>query len=343
MTATQSGNRLLRGVRNRRPQRRCPGASVFTTRRSLSPVPDSLTPILYRVPTRPVTKRYVMIEETETDGDVVWGGPFAVGDERQRLAFDTVERLMDEAGIPYGQVQRTRGMRPLRPRPRPGRSPLGRRRTQARATERAGTTGGRSSRATRCRPGPSGEAGGHGVKILVHRPGRVEVPLDALLAAGLPRCVPGASRPLDPRQPVPYQWEQDRTRAWSIVFQAQGLSHRLLRRQRLHRHRPLRPPGPRGPPHRLRRPAGARASPASRGASSTSRASPTGPTPGSGTSSSPAGPGPTPAGTPPPATSTCRTSSPAPPVRRRSASASWDTRTTPTRSPPRSTASPSGR
>ncbi len=78
-----------------------------------SPVPHSLTPILYRVPTRRITKPYVVIEETETDGDVVWGGPFQVGDERQRLVFDAMERLMDEAGIPYGAVQRTRGMRPL--------------------------------------------------------------------------------------------------------------------------------------------------------------------------------------------------------------------------------------
>ena len=48
----------------------------------VSPVPDSLRPILYRVDTRPITQPYLMIEETELDGDRFMKGPFPVGDAR---------------------------------------------------------------------------------------------------------------------------------------------------------------------------------------------------------------------------------------------------------------------
>ena len=148
-------------------------------------MPDSLTPILYRVPTRPVTKRFVLIEETETDGDVVWKGPFAVGDERLRQAFDTVEGLMAEAGIPRGPIQRVRGMRPLSF----AAEATGHHATAAR--DRAGAV---EPGASRFRPssGPRRRAA-DGVKILVHQAGRVEVhSRRPRPPPGCGRCAPGA-------------------------------------------------------------------------------------------------------------------------------------------------------
>ncbi len=191
-----------------------------------SPVPDSLTPILYRVSTRPVTKRFVMIKETETDGGVLWKGPFQVGDRRMRRSFEDVERLMARAGIPHDRVQRTRGMRPLNiAADQAGRRVLTSHRRRPSVPSRA-RDGNASSR-------PRGGRGGggarpyatSGVKIEVHAAGRVEVPVTDLEAAGLVGLRPGIPVYLTSRGArVPFQWVAAPDRSWSLAFQAEGLS-----------------------------------------------------------------------------------------------------------------------
>ena len=176
----------------------------------LSPVPDSITPILYRVPTRPVKKRFLMIEEKETDGDVAWKGPIAVGDDRLRRAFDAAERLMDEMGIPRAAVQRARGM---------GRG----------ASER-GPVPGRTRAATRSLFASAPDVArlrraSSAVKIEVSGPGRVAVPAADLGAAGLPRPGPGAVFHLTRLGlSVPYEWVAGPSGTWLLSFDAPGLS-----------------------------------------------------------------------------------------------------------------------
>ena len=62
-----------------------------------------------------------MIEEREADGDVVWTGPFAVGDARLRRSLERVERRLDEAGVPQGPARWLKGP-PRGRRPGPGPS-----------------------------------------------------------------------------------------------------------------------------------------------------------------------------------------------------------------------------
>ncbi len=177
-----------------------------------SPVPDSLTPILYTVDTRPVMKRFVMIQETETDGDVLWKGPFEVGDRRLRRAVDRVERLMDRAGVPYDRIRKMRGMKPL-----------------GLAADEADGLRGRGrrpahSRHSRPRPGPR-RGVSSGVKIVVHEPGRVEVAAADLESAGLPKLRPGRQVYLTHLgHRVPYRWVPGPNRTWSMAFEAEGLS-----------------------------------------------------------------------------------------------------------------------
>ena len=84
----------------------------------VSPMPDSLRPILYRVETRPVTQPYVMIEETELDGDHFMKGPFPVGDARLAQALLQIEARLDGMGVAPGPVRLMRlgvsGPRPAR-------------------------------------------------------------------------------------------------------------------------------------------------------------------------------------------------------------------------------------
>ena len=224
---------------------------------------------------------------------------------------------MAEAGIARDPIQQVRGMRPLSLAAEPDGS-------RATALREPGPQRARGPFAPGGRSLRRRAAGG--VKIHVHGPGRVRVPLDALRAAGLRMRPEGRLVLSNLGHPVPYQWEQDDT--WSLVFQAAGALHRLLRVQRLHRHRRLRPPRRRGPLHRLRPTPRRPASPASRRAASTSRASPTGADPWQWDFLFSGWPWPDPGGTPPPGTSTCPASLPVPPGRRRFASVSWGTPTT---------------
>ena len=121
-----------------------------------SPLPDSLRPIIYTVATRAVTKPYLMIEETEVDGDRYLKGPFVVGDPRLVSALESIETRMDRLGVPAGDVRLVR----------------------LRATD---------LHPVATRPvvlGVRGRAARQAVKIAVDRPGIVHVTAAELLAAG---------------------------------------------------------------------------------------------------------------------------------------------------------------
>ncbi len=182
----------------------------------VSPVPDAITPILYTVLTRPVEKRFLMIEEKETDGDTVWTGPFVVGAPRLRRSLDAIERRLDESGVPQGAVRRARGVGLAR----------------AVRAARAERTGGRSAiagrslaPATSADPAARLRRAAHGLKVEVTRPGRVEIGTPALEAAGLIRPGPGALLYVSRLGiPVPHAWSPGPSGSWLLSFEARGLS-----------------------------------------------------------------------------------------------------------------------
>jgi hypothetical protein len=169
----------------------------------VSPVPDSITPILYTVPTRPVEKPFVMIEETEEDGDAVWTGPFTVGDARLGRSLARIERRLDAAGVPAGPARWLKGYRGTADAP-------------ARAASAAVLPAADlPARDGRTRPG---------VKIEVSGAGRVRIPAADLAAFGMPQ-----SRPMVPLHltnlghPVAFAWERGPDGSPAVAFEAQPL------------------------------------------------------------------------------------------------------------------------
>lgn len=187
------------------------GRKPLHSDRILSPVPDSLNPILYTVATRPITKKFIMIKEFETDGDVLWKGPFKVGDPRLSQAFDVIEGMMDRAGIPRAPVRWNRDMRPLelfqdsegahaRRLQKEMQKRLRKLRKRARLTA-------------------------SGVKIEVREGGPVEIPTAELEAAGLPRLRAGQRVYLTHRGlPARFHWKRGAGSSWSLAFDAVPLS-----------------------------------------------------------------------------------------------------------------------
>ena len=183
----------------------------------VSPVPDSITPILYTVATRPVERTFLMIEERETDGDVVWTGPFAVGDARLRRSLERIERRLDESGVPQGPARWLKGYR--RAAADPARAlPTGSTRGPARRADLAGGAAGDAaappSRDGRTRPG---------VRIEVAQGGVVRIAAADLAAFGL------SSGPLLPLRlthlgrPVDFGWERGPDGSLVLSFLAQTL------------------------------------------------------------------------------------------------------------------------
>lgn len=74
----------------------------------ISPAPDSLLPIIYRVQTGPVNGPYLLIEETETTGNVLVYGPYSIVNTRLRRGLERVEAQMDRFGVPAGSVRVSR-------------------------------------------------------------------------------------------------------------------------------------------------------------------------------------------------------------------------------------------
>ena len=130
-----------------------------------APVRDSLTPILYRVETGAITTPYIMIEEIDARSRSHFMGPFAVGDQRLKEAFDRIEARLAGVGTStrgHARIVPPKSFR-LLAKGRPAAS-LGR---------------GASQRSP------------YGIKIEVSRAGLVLVPLADLYAQGMPAGLDG--------------------------------------------------------------------------------------------------------------------------------------------------------
>jgi hypothetical protein len=144
-----------------------------------APMPDSITPIFYRVATAPVTTPRLLIEEVHRSGRRRMMGPFDVDDAALRTAFDEAEARFD---TPQRRVREVKG----------ARIPAG--------NSAAGTGAGWD----RPRRGPlTGPQAG--VKVEVAGAGTVTVPVADLAAAGLVGAAdaPRQLRVWNVGQPVP--------------------------------------------------------------------------------------------------------------------------------------------
>ncbi|MEO8359669.1 MAG: C25 family cysteine peptidase [Vicinamibacteria bacterium] len=74
----------------------------------VSPAPDSLLPILYRVETGPVKGPYLLIEETETNGNTLTYGPYSIVNTRLLRGLERVETQMNKFAVPSGRVRVSR-------------------------------------------------------------------------------------------------------------------------------------------------------------------------------------------------------------------------------------------
>ena len=81
------------------------GRRLLNERPVLAPVPDSFTPILYRVETGPIPERYLVIVETETSGQPRTMGPFEVGDARLARSVDRVAARLTRLGVPEQSIR----------------------------------------------------------------------------------------------------------------------------------------------------------------------------------------------------------------------------------------------
>ncbi len=165
-----------------------------------SPFRDSVVPILYRVETGPVSRRYIVFEEVETSGKRRMMGPFEAADASLARAFERTARRFDRAGVPGGAIRTlsTRWMGHLM------RQDSEKRR------------GGRRPQPSRPRPDVSG------VKIEIAQAGPVEVSLQALRENGL---VPaGRFQVWNQGMPVPASVRPGEDGAPALVFEGQSLS-----------------------------------------------------------------------------------------------------------------------
>jgi uncharacterized repeat protein (TIGR01451 family) len=172
------------------------GLDLLTLDPVRAPFPDSTTPILYSVQTRPFTQAFLLIEEIERGGRRRLMGPFPVGDGRLAAIQASLERRLEIAGTvespePHGgrarmvPPQRRRYLRALTD-PRHAAWPGDEDGADRWASERA-----RSKRRRRWleRPLPAAP-GARGARIEVTEAGRVAVTRSQLEAAGMPPGTP---------------------------------------------------------------------------------------------------------------------------------------------------------
>jgi len=166
------------------------GLDLLTRDPVRAPVPDSTTPILYSVQTRPITERYLLFEEIERSGRRRTMGPFRVGDARLAALFGAIEGRATAAGTV--ESTRARGGRARVVPPRRGwrfkaladarhapAAPLARGERQRSEKGLRSVTRPRDLRQRT-----------YGVKIDVSSPGLVRVTRSELEAAGLPPGTP---------------------------------------------------------------------------------------------------------------------------------------------------------
>jgi len=181
------------------------GRVRLTDQAIASPVPSSGTPILYRAETSPITASFIVIEETEVNGQKRMIGPFRVGDEVLRIGYERIEKWSAE----HVGVDR-RGSRQVSLR-------RGAHRRDA-EDDRRDEQRRRLRRARRA---------DEGLKLETSTAGPVRAALSDLVAAGLPAAY--AARPESLRlsnlgRPVPFRVAMDLTGVRSLQFTAEALS-----------------------------------------------------------------------------------------------------------------------
>ncbi len=173
----------------------------------VSPAPDSLLPILYRVETAAIKGPYLLIEETETSGNVFVYGPYSIANTRLKRGLDRVEAQMNAFGVPPGPARVSR-------------------QSLARVPGAADTTVKQRRRAALNRfRGLSPATAPRGLVIEVVGQGETAVPLTVLQSAGLPVPAP-AEETLSLRrngEPVPVALGTSEGVA-SLLFTARPIS-----------------------------------------------------------------------------------------------------------------------
>lgn len=166
-----------------------------------APVRTSMTPVLYRAETGPVTAAYLYIEEIDGKGRRHLMGPFAADDPRLRARFDRLEARLER--LPA--LEARGGARLLH------------------ATRQAVWGDPAPAAPPAVRPGTTAT----GVKIETRHAGRVQVPLADLVAQGLPAAlaeVPHWLRLSSLGQRVPFQVLYAGPTPTAIEFQAEPLA-----------------------------------------------------------------------------------------------------------------------
>jgi uncharacterized repeat protein (TIGR01451 family) len=166
-TATQSGTRGFNLYATNDPEARR-GLVRLNEAEIRAPRPHSLVPTLYKVPTAPVRRRYVVVEEIDLKGRIQRMGPFAVGAPRLASALAALEHRLAAAGRGPALLAGGAGSAQSMPLAVPRRT----------------------TRASVARPRPSAPL--TALKLLTRGAGRITVSRDALEAAGLPRSVPAS-------------------------------------------------------------------------------------------------------------------------------------------------------
>jgi hypothetical protein len=172
----------------------------------VAPKADANAPILYRVRTRALTKRYVLIEELEYGGRRHMLGPYDSQGERSGRAVDRMNARMDAAGIPDGDTRIVTSRHARR---------------MLDARDRA--SGARLREWKGRRPSRQSDA----VRIAVEQPGVVRIPASQLRANGI--TVNPRLRLTSGGVAVPYRIEPGTDERY-LVFEASALRTDFSRR-----------------------------------------------------------------------------------------------------------------
>jgi hypothetical protein len=150
-----------------------------------APVATSMTPTFYRVSTRAIVEPFLVVEEEDTRGRRRAAGPFAVGDPALRAALERLQwrhERFARRGSGGGRAVALTGL-----------------------SDEVSRRAARHER-RRWRPREDGAAAVAGLKVLVRGQGPVEVPLDRLRTAGMPRRAIARLRLSAQGRPVAYEF-----------------------------------------------------------------------------------------------------------------------------------------
>ena len=208
-TGTQQGSLSFRvwGVDDTRGS----GLTLLHERPVPAIVRDSVTPLLYRVETAPITQPFVMIEEADVRGLRRLMGPFAVEDARLRAHLERIEAHLDRADA----REVTEGLR--------GGTGRAQARVARSLSRSPGSTTTRRSPGPHRRPGPAPSVRARGVKVRVSEPGLISVPADELRSYGAPRDISAVQLSVQGRA-VPFRVGRDSKGGEALEFWGETLS-----------------------------------------------------------------------------------------------------------------------